>query len=98
MNTIKHALAVLTTSALIAVGGPALASHGGNAGRALRTGTCSDGSTWKLKVKADDNQFEVEAEVDSDHAGQAWGWRIKDVGSVAASGSATTGGRSGSFS
>ena len=53
---------------------------------------------WKLKVKNDDGRLEAEGEVDSNSSGQTWSWKIKDNGSVAASGSSTTGGRSGSFS
>ena len=113
MTKIPMALAALTSSALLALGAPALASHGGddpagddhgggggggNSGRIVKTGDCSDGATWKLKVKADDNRLEVEGEVDSNRAGQSWTWRIRGNGSLAASGSATTGGRSGSFS
>ena len=97
MTRIPAALAALTSSALLALGAPALASHGGGE-RIVKTGACSDGATWKLKVKADNNRLEVEGEVDSNHTGQTWSWRIKDNGSVAANGSATTGGRSGSFS
>jgi hypothetical protein len=97
------ALAALSTSAVLALGAPALsssasASHGGNDGRVIKNGTCTDGSRWKLKVKNDDGRLEVEGEVDSNRSGQAWAWKIKDNGSVAAKGSATTGGRSGSFS
>jgi len=42
-------------------------------------------------------RLEVEGEVDSNQAGQTWAWKIKDNGTVAAKGTATTGGRSGSF-
>jgi hypothetical protein len=64
----------------------------------VKIGSCTDGARWKLKVKSDDGRLEVEGEVDSNVSGQTWSWRIKDNGSVAASGSAKTGGRSGSFS
>jgi hypothetical protein len=97
------ALATLSTSAVLALGAPALsssasASHGGDDGRVIKSGTCTDGSRWKLKVKNDDGRLEVEGEVDSNRSGQTWAWKIKDNGSVAAKGSATTGGSSGSFS
>ena len=49
-------------------------------------------------MKTDDGRLEVEGEVDTNQSGQTWKWKIKDNGSVAAKGSATTGGRSGSFS
>ena len=108
------ALAALSTSAVLALGAPAYASHGGddapgddhgshgggggNDGRVIKTGTCTDGARWKLKVKNDDGRLEVDGEVASNQSAQAWNWKIKDNGSVAAKGSATTGGRSGSFS
>jgi len=102
MTKIPAALATLTTTALLVLGAPAYASHGGGGGgnddRVIKTGTCSDGASWKLKVKTDDGRLEVEGEVDSNQSGQSWSWKIKDNGSVAAKGSATTGGRSGSFS
>jgi hypothetical protein len=112
MTKLPIALATLTTTALLALASPALASHGGDDGpgddngggggggddRVIKTGTCSDGARWKLKVKTDDGRLEVEGEVDSNQSGQSWNWKIKDNGSVAAKGSATTGGRSGSFS
>jgi hypothetical protein len=98
MTKLPIALATLTTSALLVLGAPALASHGGDDDRVVKTGTCSDGARWKLKVKTDDGRLEVEGEVDSNTSGQSWRWKIKDNGSVAAKGSATTSGSSGSFS
>jgi hypothetical protein len=95
---IPIALATLTTAALLSLGAPAHASHGGDDGRVVKTGSCTDGTSWKLKVKTDDGRLEVEGEVDSNQSGQAWAWQIKDNGSVAVKGSATTGGSSGSFS
>ena len=97
MTRFPTALAALSVSTLLALGAPAYASQGGD-DRVIRTGTCTDGAHWKLKVKDDDGRLEVEGEVDSNVSGQTWRWRIKDDGDVAASGSATTGGRSGSFS
>lgn len=120
MTKLPLTLATLTTTALLALSAPALASHGGDDGpgddhsggsgsgggsggggdddRVIRTGSCSDGARWKLKVKTDDGRLEVEGEIDTNISGQSWAWKIKDNGSVAAKGSATTSGRSGSFS
>ena len=103
MTKLPMALATLTTSALLVVGPPGLspsasASHRGDDDRVIKTGSCSGGADWKLKVKTDDGRIEVEGEVDSNRSGQSWSWKIKDNGSVAAKGSATTGGSSGSFS
>jgi hypothetical protein len=72
--------------------------HGGDRGVARVDGTCSAGARWELKAKARDGGLEVEAEVDSNVAGQAWSWSLGDNGANVASGTATTGGRSGSFS
>ncbi|HEX5088698.1 MAG TPA: hypothetical protein VFV89_12880 [Nocardioides sp.] len=113
MTKIATALAALSVSAVMALGAPAYASHGGDdpagddhggsgggggGGRVVKTGSCTDGAHWKLKVKNDDGRLEVEGEVDSNVSGQSWRWKIKDNGTVAASGSSKTGGRSGSFS
>ena len=76
------------------VGAPAHAA-GGDAVR--RSGTCSDGTHWKLKAKPDNGRIEVEAEVDSDVNGQTWRWRLRHDGSLAASGHSTTKAPSGSF-
>jgi len=99
MTKIPAALAALTTTALLVVGAPAHASHGSDDDdRVIKTGSCTGNADWKLKVKTDDGRLEVEGEVDTNQSGQSWKWRIKDNGAVAAKGTATTGGRSGSFS
>ncbi len=74
--------------------------HGGRGGdddRVIRTGSCSSGARWKLKVKTDDGRLEVEGEVDTNRAGQAWAWTLRHNGSVSARGTSTTTARSGSF-
>ena len=107
MNRLSLTLVSLTTASLLALAAPAHADHGGdddggggggNDDRVIKTGTCSDGARWKLKVKTDDGGLEVEGEVDTNQSGQQWSWKIKDNGAIAAKGSATTGGASGSFS
>jgi hypothetical protein len=98
MTKLPLALASLTIAFTVALGAPAYAAHGGDDDRVTKTGSCSDGARWKLKVKTDDGRLEVEGEVDSNKSGQKWSWKIKDNGLVAAKGTATTGGRSGSFS
>ena len=65
--------------------------------RVIRTGSCSAGADWKLKVKTDDGRLEVEGEIDSDVAGQRWRWTLRHNGSVSDRGVATTTARSGSF-
>ena len=76
--------------------------HGGHGGgsdddRVIRTGSCSAGADWKLKVKTDDGRLEVEGEIDSNVAGQRWRWTLRHNGSVSDRGVATTTARSGSF-
>jgi hypothetical protein len=94
----KTSVAALALSVLalpVAMGAPASARGGGNDVRAH--GGCSGSAVWKLKAKPDNGRIELEAEVDSNHKGQVWDWRIKHNGSVSAKGSATTAGASGSF-
>ena len=62
-----------------------------------RSGSCSAGTQWKIKAKADDGRIEVEAEIDSNKVGQSWSWKFKDNGAVFATGTSTTTGPSGSF-
>ena len=61
-------------------------------------GTCSQGSAWKLKAKADNGRIETELEVDTNRAGQAFAVRLHDNGVLVWSGSRTTVAPSGSFS
>ena len=98
MTTVSSRLAAATMAlGLVAVGTtPALASHGGG-GDVRRSGGCSSAAVWKLKAKADNGRLEVEAEVDGNHVGQHWRWRIFHDGRVSAHGTATTRAPSGSF-
>lgn len=94
----KNALALTAVSAVAAsvvLAAPAHADDDDD--RVIRTGSCSGSADWKLKVKTDDGRLEVEGEVDSNTSGQKWAWKIKDNGKVAAQGTSTTRGRSGSF-
>jgi hypothetical protein len=89
------AVALLTSSVLVTVAGPAQAKGGGD--DVVRQGSCSGATNWKLKVKPDDGRLEVEAEVDSNRVGQTWHWGLIHNGSTSASGDATTKAPSGSF-
>ncbi len=75
---------------------PALASGGGGGVRAA--GACSATSHWTLKAKHDNGRIEVEAQVDSNRAGQTWRWSLLDGSTVVARGTAQTTAPSGSFS
>jgi osmotically-inducible protein OsmY len=94
MKKIATLTAALIASAGIASG--AAASGGGDDIR--NAGTCTDSSSSKIKVKSDDGRIEVEFEVDQNKSGETWNVKIKDNGSIAFSGKATTHGASGSFS
>lgn len=89
------ALALASLAAPLAVTAPALASGGD----AVRThGGCDGSPVWKMKAKPDDGRIEVEAEIDSNKAGQVWDWTFKHDGSVSSRGTSKTAGTSGSFS
>lgn len=101
MTTTKTTLATLAlvTIGLVGAGSTTASAHSGDDDdRVIVTGACSGGADWKLKVKTDDGRLEVEGEIDSNTVGQQWRWAIRHNGSVSDRGSATTTGRSGSFS
>lgn len=74
------------------------AAHAGDDDRVERRGSCSGSASWKIKAKPDDGRLEVEAEVDSNVAGEAWTWVLRHNGSRSAAGTSRTTGASGSFS
>jgi hypothetical protein len=88
------AITVGLTAPLLMSAAPAFASGGGGV-KAI--GACTNGGHFELKAKHDDGKIEMEYEVDSNRAGQAWAVRITDNGAVVVSQHATTAGRSGSF-
>ena len=90
------AIATLTTVAtLSATIAPATAGDD----EVIRRGSCSGSADWKLKVKTDDGRLEVEGEVDSNNERAAVGLGGSiTTARVSARGTATTTGRSGSFS
>jgi hypothetical protein len=100
MNTSSHHHRTAVATALVAltvvpavVAGPAFA----NEDDVVRRGSCSGSTDWKLKAGPEDGRIEVEGEIDSNHDGQTWRWRLRHNGSLSAKGTATTQGPSGSF-
>ncbi len=74
-------------------------SRGGGKAAAVRVvGTCTDGSTAKLKIKPDDGRVEVEFEVDENRNRSRWGVALKRNGKRIVSRAAITRAPSGSFS
>ena len=86
--------AAVATAVLSLAAPPALAHNGDDR---VRRGSCSGATDWKVKVGPEDGRLEVEGEVDTNRAGQAWAWTIRHNGSVSARGTSTTTARSGSF-
>jgi hypothetical protein len=70
---------------------------GGDRGTRV-AGTCTDGSTAKLKAKPDDGRLEVEFEVDQNRNGVTWAVRVRRDDTLVIRRSATTHAPSGSFS
>ena len=71
---------------------------GGNSRETRVTGSCTAGSSAKLKAKPDDGRLEAEFEVDQNRNGVTWRVVIRRNGAVAVSTRATTSAPSGSFS
>jgi hypothetical protein len=98
ITTVKHlavAAAIAGLAVPMTVATPAQAS-GGDFVR--KSGTCTNGSTWKLKAKHDDGRIEWEFEVDTNRNGRVWAVKVTDNGRTVFSGNRTTRAPSGSFS
>lgn len=95
MNTIR--VLATTAAAVTMCAATAVAAEAKGPADVVRRGDCSGRTDWKVKIGAEDGRLEVEGEVDSNHAGQVWRWRLKHDGVVVARGTGTTGGASGSF-
>lgn len=66
-------------------------------GDVIKEGSCSAGSTWKIKNSPEDGAIEIEWEVDQNVNGDVWSYRIRYNGVTVKSGQATTVAPSGSF-
>ena len=93
----KRMFALLLTG-LMAIGILAAvpASAGGDR-EVIRRGSCSGGTDWKYKAKADDGRIEVEYEVDQNRNGDRWRVKLFHDGNRFFKGTRVTGGASGSF-
>src|SRR3954451_11392725 len=91
----SRTLAVATATAALAFVPATALAKGGDV---VKRGSCTKGSTYKLKLRADDGRIQTELEVDQNVAGVKWSVVLRRNGSVAASTSATTTAPSGSFS
>ena len=86
--------------AMALVGSALLAFPAGVAakdGDVIRTGRCTGGSDWKLKLSPENGRIEVEFEVDGNVNDQRWNVRFKRNGNVFWRGMRTTQPPSGSF-
>jgi hypothetical protein len=92
MRGIRVAMvAILAGSLLASV--PAYA----NSSDVIKRGTCSNASTYKLKLSAENSRIETDFEVDSNVVGQTWNVKLSDNGTQFFSGSRVTKAPSGSF-
>ena len=66
-------------------------------GDIVRTGSCTGGADWKLKLSPEDGRIEVEFEVDQNQNGKTWNVRLKRDGNLVFKGQRTTHAPSGSF-
>ena len=97
-RVLRTAVALGVAAPLAFAAAPAIARHGANDGRVVRTGQCTGPSSWTLKAKPDNGGLEVEFEVDRNRAGVRFGVVLRRNGVVFSRASRTTAGRSGSFS
>jgi hypothetical protein len=76
---------------------PLAATAGAKDGDVRRAGSCSGGTSAKIKLSPEDGRIETEFEVDQNRSGVTWRVVLRRNGAVAARARRTTGGRSGSF-
>ena len=93
-RTIHIALAMVTTTSMLALAGPAQAKGDDDV---ERRGSCTGATDWKVKVGPEDGGLEVEGEIDSNRTGQRWRWQLVHNGSRSGIHTRITRGPSGSF-
>ena len=101
MRTFTRSALVLGAAlslATAAFAGAALADGSAAPGVIRKSGSCTNGSTWKLKIKPDDGRIESEFEVDQNVNGAKWHVVLRNDGVKFFEGDRTTRAPSGSFS
>jgi len=96
-RTLRTLIPLAAVAALLALPAASPADRDDD-NRVEKTGSCSAGSTWKLKSKPDDGRLETEFEVDQNRNGVTWTVTLRRNGTVASRTRATTAAPSGSFS
>jgi hypothetical protein len=92
-------IGIALPGAALAKGGSDDDNGGGGSSRETRVaGSCTGGSSAKLKAKPDDGRLEAEFEVDQNRNGVTWRVVIRRNGATAVTTRATTTAPSGSFS
>jgi hypothetical protein len=92
-------IGIALPGAALAKGGSDDDNGGGGSSRETRVaGSCTGGSSAKLKAKPDDGRLEAEFEVDQNRNGVTWRVVIRRNGAAAVNTRATTRAPSGSFS
>jgi len=97
-RTLRRSSSALLLAAAVAV--PVLAAAPAQAKAAPRRavgGSCIGGGVWKLKAKHDAGRLEIEYQVDTNRAGQAWRVMVTDNNVSVFNGVRSTTAPSGSF-
>lgn len=97
MNGRTAVVLALACTAAVAVPSGAAMARDDDRRESKVSGTCSRGAEWELKAKLRDSGLEIEFEVDSGRGGRRWAYTVSHNGTVVASGTRRTKGRSGSF-
>jgi hypothetical protein len=94
--TRRAALIAATTTLTLGMAASA-STASANDDDVIRQGSCSGSTDWKLKASPEDGRIEVEGEIDSNHVGQTWNWRLLHNGATSSRGTKVTKAPSGSF-
>ena len=84
MRAVLAASMLGAAMAIVSLPGATLAKDGD----IIRTGSCTGGADWKLKLSPEDGKIEVEFEVDQNQNGKTWNVRLKRDGDLVCEGPA----------